>query len=190
MDLITDYVLVLSLQLDIIASFEIDDDTIEATDSGYDCPTSGGAANRGVLGPFGIVVFADKALLELTPIYFYVAKGPNGKAETHFCADELRLIFSCTNLLFIMMHSTYFNLLIFNTKHTLMFLIFTRIFYVFVSEWNVVIRRSSEAADVDKIVYGSKVPVVDGEKFTIRSLVCNLNFFAFISFFHMKFISN
>lgn len=75
-------------------------------------------------------------------------------------------------------------------KHTLIFLIFTRIFYVFVSYRNVVKCRSSEAADVDKIVYGSKVPVVDGEKFTIRSLVCNLNNFALISFFHMKFINN
>lgn len=31
--------------------------------------------------------------------------------------------------------------------------------------------RSSVAPDVEKIVYGSSVPVLDGEKFTIRSLV-------------------
>ncbi|KAL0359029.1 UNVERIFIED_CONTAM: Beta-fructofuranosidase, soluble isoenzyme I [Sesamum angustifolium] len=110
-------------QLDIVASFELDKETFEETteaDVGYDCPTSGGAANRGMLGPFGIVVLADENLLELTPIYFYIAKGPNGKFETHFCADEL---------------------------------------------------RSSVAPDVDKIVYGSKVPVLDGENLTIRSLV-------------------
>ncbi|KAI3471051.1 hypothetical protein Pfo_027714 [Paulownia fortunei] len=110
-------------QLDIVASFEIDIEAFEATaeaDIIYDCPTSGGAANRGILGPFGIVVLADETLKELTPIYFYVAKGPDGKAETHFCADEL---------------------------------------------------RSSEAPDVDKVVYGSKVSVLDGEKLTIRSLV-------------------
>ncbi|KAL3837893.1 hypothetical protein ACJIZ3_022484 [Penstemon smallii] len=110
-------------ELDIYASFEVDKVAFEAVneaDTGYDCPTSGGAANRGVLGPFGVVVFADEALTELTPIYFYIAKGANGKAQTHFCTDEL---------------------------------------------------RSSKAPDVDKIVYGSTVPVLDGEKFTIRSLV-------------------
>ncbi|KAL3647462.1 Beta-fructofuranosidase, soluble isoenzyme I [Castilleja foliolosa] len=110
-------------QLDLVASFEIDKEALEAIDEaeiGYDCTTSGGAATRGVLGPFGIVVLADEALSELTPIYFYIAKGKNGKAETHFCSDGL---------------------------------------------------RSSKASDVDKVVYGSKVPVLDGEKLTIRSLV-------------------
>nr|ADF27779.1 soluble acid invertase 1 [Phelipanche ramosa] len=112
-------------QLDLVASFEIDHkESVEAivgeAETGYDCPTSGGAAKRGVLGPFGVVVLADETLSELTPIYFYTAKGHNGKTETHFCADGL---------------------------------------------------RSSEAADVDKIVYGSKVPVLDGEKLSIRSLV-------------------
>ncbi|KAG8381496.1 hypothetical protein BUALT_Bualt06G0127900 [Buddleja alternifolia] len=110
-------------QLDIVASFEIDKEALELTseaETGYDCPISGGAANRGILGPFGIVVLADESLSELTPVYFYIAKGTNGKVETHFCADEL---------------------------------------------------RSSQAADVEKIVYGSKVPVLDGEKLSIRSLV-------------------
>ncbi|XP_057774485.1 beta-fructofuranosidase, soluble isoenzyme I-like isoform X2 [Salvia miltiorrhiza] len=110
-------------QLDVEVSFEVDEEAVEAVGeagAGYDCTTSGGASNRGVLGPFGIVVLADDKLTELTPIYFYVAKGPNGKTESHFCADEL---------------------------------------------------RSSQAPDVVKVVYGSSVPVVDGEKFTIRSLV-------------------
>ncbi|GFP88262.1 beta-fructofuranosidase soluble isoenzyme i [Phtheirospermum japonicum] len=110
-------------QLDLVASFEVDKEAVEAIDgaeTGYDCPTSGGAATRGVLGPFGIVVLADETLSELTPIYFYIAKGTNGKSETHFCADGL---------------------------------------------------RSSKASDVDKIIYGSKVPVLDGEKLSIRSLV-------------------
>lgn len=111
-------------QLDIVASFEIDKEAIEGLGEAdmvaYDCPTSGGAASRGVLGPFGIVVLADETLAEFTPIYFYVTKGPNGTIEAHFCADGL---------------------------------------------------RSSVAFDVDKIVYGSSVPVLKGEKFTIRSLV-------------------
>lgn len=83
------------MQLDVEVSFELEKEAIEAADgseAGYDCTTSGGAANRGVLGPFGIVVLGDEKLTELTPIYFYVAKGANGKAESHFCADELRLI--------------------------------------------------------------------------------------------------
>ncbi|XP_022855923.1 acid beta-fructofuranosidase-like [Olea europaea var. sylvestris] len=110
-------------QLDIVASFEIVKEAFEGTvesnvDSSYSCPTSGGAANRGKLGPFGIIVLADETLSEGTPIYFYVTA--NGKAETHFCADEL---------------------------------------------------RSSEASDVAKVVYGSKVPVLDGEKYSLRSLV-------------------
>nr|AFV59228.1 vacuolar invertase CvINV [Elsholtzia haichowensis] len=110
-------------QLDLVATFDIDEKAAEGLSEGessYDCTTSGGAANRGVLGPFGIVVFADQTLSELTPIYFYIAKGLNGKIQTHFCADEL---------------------------------------------------RSSIASDVDKIVYGSTVPVLDGEKLSIRSLV-------------------
>ncbi|KAH6804163.1 Glycosyl hydrolases family 32 protein [Perilla frutescens var. frutescens] len=112
-----------SSQFDLVASFELDEEEVKEDEEGeksYDCTTSGGAANRGILGPFGIVVFADERLSELTPIYFYIAKGPHGKTLTHFCADEL---------------------------------------------------RSSKASDVDKIVYGSEVPVLDGEKLSIRSLV-------------------
>ncbi|CAA2967645.1 acid beta-fructofuranosidase-like [Olea europaea subsp. europaea] len=112
-------------QLDIVASFEIDEDAFEGTveaeaDAGYSCPTSGGAANRGTLGPFGVIILGDKTLSEGTSIYFYVTKGANGKFETHFCADEL---------------------------------------------------RSSLAPDVDKVVYGSKVPILHGEKYSLRSLV-------------------
>ncbi|KAL8539585.1 hypothetical protein ACS0TY_001263 [Phlomoides rotata] len=108
-------------QADIVVSFDIDKKTIEeAANMSYDCSKSGGAVNRGPLGPFGIIVLGDETLSELTPIYFYIAKAYNGKPDTHFCADEL---------------------------------------------------RSSKASDVEKIVYGSTVPVVEGEKYTIRSLV-------------------
>ncbi|CAI9780538.1 unnamed protein product [Fraxinus pennsylvanica] len=110
-------------QLDIVALFDIDKDAFEETvetDDVYSCPTNGGAANRGKLGPFGIIVLADEKLSEGTPIYFYVIKGDSGKVETHFCADEL---------------------------------------------------RSSKAPDVDRVVHGSKVPVLDGEKYSLRSLV-------------------
>lgn len=59
-------------------------------DVGYNCTTSGGATARGVLGPFGILVLADDSLAELTPIYFYIAKGTDGSAKTYFCADQSR----------------------------------------------------------------------------------------------------
>lgn len=79
-----------------MATFHIDEAIASASASednmSYDCSTSGGAANRGVLGPFGVIVLADDILSELTPIYFYAVKGSNGNTHTHFCADELRLL--------------------------------------------------------------------------------------------------
>ncbi|XP_055827173.1 acid beta-fructofuranosidase [Solanum dulcamara] len=111
-------------QLDIEASFEVDEvalkGIIEVDNVGFSCSTSGGAASRGILGPFGVVVIADQTLSELTPVYFYISKGADGRAETHFCADQT---------------------------------------------------RSSEAPGVGKQVYGSSVPVLDGEKHSMRLLV-------------------
>lgn len=82
------------MQLDIEASFEVDkvalQGIIEADHVGFSCSTSGGAASRGILGPFGVVVIADQTLSELTPVYFYISKGADGRAETHFCADQTR----------------------------------------------------------------------------------------------------
>ncbi|CAK9181543.1 unnamed protein product [Ilex paraguariensis] len=110
-------------QLDIAAEFEIDKEALEATieaDVGYNCTTSCGSRGRGILGPFGFLVLADETQSELTPVYFYIAKGTGGSAVTHFCADET---------------------------------------------------RSSKASDVSKQVYGSKVPVLEGEKLSMRLLV-------------------
>lgn len=79
--------------MDIFASFEVDKDALASAveaDVGYNCTTSRGGAGRGALGPFGLLVFADKSLSELTPVYFYIAKGTDGKAHTHFCSDESR----------------------------------------------------------------------------------------------------
>lgn len=64
-------------------------EAIEA-DVGYNCSTSGGAAGRGVLGPFGLIVLADENLSELTSVYFYIAKGVDGGLSTFFCQDGLR----------------------------------------------------------------------------------------------------
>jgi len=87
-------------QLDIIAEFEIDNKSLEMTaqsNKEYECSTSGGAAERGALGPFGLLVLADDDLSEYTPTYFYVVKGSDGQLKTSFCSDQLRY---WTNILF------------------------------------------------------------------------------------------
>ncbi|PWA86168.1 beta-fructofuranosidase [Artemisia annua] len=113
----------LATQLDIVATFDIDKQALEAgleADVGYNCTTSGGSSSRGAYGPFGLVVLADESLTEQTPIYFYIAKGTDGVANTYFCADQT---------------------------------------------------KSSTAQDVTKLVYGSSVPVLQGESFSMRLLV-------------------
>ncbi|WOL13670.1 beta-fructofuranosidase 1-like [Canna indica] len=113
----------MATQLDIVAEFEIDPVALTATveaDVGYNCSTSGGAAARGMLGPFGLLVLADEGLSEQTAVYFYIAKGTDGQLTTHFCHDET---------------------------------------------------RSSRANDIVKRVVGSRVPVLDGEKLSVRILV-------------------
>lgn len=80
-------------QIDIEAEFEIDKHELEGAveaDIGYNCSTSGGAATRGVLGPFGLLVLASKDLSEQTATYFYVSRGTDGSLHTHLCQDELR----------------------------------------------------------------------------------------------------
>ncbi|XP_024971387.1 beta-fructofuranosidase, soluble isoenzyme I-like [Cynara cardunculus var. scolymus] len=110
-------------QLDIVATFEVDQEALKATsdtNDEYGCTTSSGAAQRGSFGPFGIAVLAHGTLSELTPVYFYIAKNTKGGVDTHFCTDKL---------------------------------------------------RSSYDYDGEKVVYGSTVPVLDGEEFTMRILV-------------------
>lgn len=80
-------------QLDIMAEFEVDSEALEATveaDVIYNCSTSSGAAGRGALGPFGLLVLAEETLSELTPVYFYIAKATDGSLQTFVCADESR----------------------------------------------------------------------------------------------------
>nr|CAA66237.1 invertase 5 [Tulipa gesneriana] len=112
-----------AIQLDIVAEFEIDGATLEASveaDLGYNCSTSDGAFGRGVLGPFGFLVLSDEDLSEQTAIYFYVGRKMDGALHTFFCQDEL---------------------------------------------------RSSKANDLVKRVFGSIVPVLHGETFTMRILL-------------------
>lgn len=63
---------------------------VNGSSTNYICSKSGGAAQRGALGPFGLLVLADKDQSEQTPIYFYVAKGIDGNFKTYFCADHSR----------------------------------------------------------------------------------------------------
>ncbi|KAJ0960235.1 hypothetical protein J5N97_001947 [Dioscorea zingiberensis] len=110
-------------QLDISAEFEVESSSlVEAmeADVGYNCSMSAGAAGRGVLGPFGLIVLADEDLSEQTAIYLYIARGIDGGLSTFFCLDEL---------------------------------------------------RSSKANDVLKRVYGSTVPLLEGETLSVRILV-------------------
>lgn len=79
--------------MDIVAEFEIDKEALEKTAQSnveYQCSTSGGAAKRGALGPFGLLVLADEGLSEYTPVYFYVIKGSDGHLKTLFCSDQSR----------------------------------------------------------------------------------------------------
>jgi beta-fructofuranosidase len=79
-------------QLDIEASFRLnssDVDALNEADVGYNCSTSSGAAMRGTLGPFGLLVLAD-GRTEQTAVFFYVSRGLDGGLRTHFCHDESR----------------------------------------------------------------------------------------------------
>ncbi|XP_015896625.3 acid beta-fructofuranosidase [Ziziphus jujuba] len=80
-------------QLDIIAEFELDEKALEEvyeSNEEFSCSSSGGAAQRGALGPFGILVLADDSRSEQTPVYFYVSKGSDGYLKTFFCTDQSR----------------------------------------------------------------------------------------------------
>ena len=83
------------MQLDIEAVFEVDAAAVQGVteaDVGFNCSTSAGAAGRGLLGPFGLLVLADDDLSEQTAAYFYLAKGTDGSLKTFFCQDELRYV--------------------------------------------------------------------------------------------------
>nr|XP_043628823.1 acid beta-fructofuranosidase-like [Erigeron canadensis] len=112
-------------QLDIMVEFELDKKVSSSLRVGagtvpYNCGGHGGAGVRDALGPFGLLVLANKNLTEHTPAYFYIAKGVHGDLNTLFCIDQ---------------------------------------------------SRSSIAKDVDKSIYGSTVPVLEGEKLKMRILV-------------------
>ncbi|XBI34737.1 hypothetical protein VPH35_120508 [Triticum aestivum] len=76
-------------QLDIEASFCLNTSDIAAhneADIGYNCSTSGGATNRGALGPFGLLLTNGHS--EQMAMYFYMSRSLDGDLRTHFCHDE------------------------------------------------------------------------------------------------------
>lgn len=80
-------------QLDIEATFRLSPSAVAAlteADVTYNCSTSGGAAHRGALGPFGLLLLATPNPGEQTAAYFYVTRGTDGELRTHFCHDESR----------------------------------------------------------------------------------------------------
>lgn len=65
-------------------------DSIDGANTTYSCNANGGAAERGALGPFGLLVLTDNDLTEQTPIYFHISKDAEGNFKTFFCADHSR----------------------------------------------------------------------------------------------------
>lgn len=74
--------------MDILAEFETELVGTGAVEEGYGC--SGGAVDRSLLGPFGLLLIADESLTELTPIYLRPTNATNAATDTYFCADETR----------------------------------------------------------------------------------------------------
>lgn len=64
--------------------------TMDATmDDHFDC-NQGGAAHRGLFGPFGLLVLADDDRQEQTAVFFYISYSKDGKWKTRFCSDQTR----------------------------------------------------------------------------------------------------
>lgn len=55
----------------------------------FDC-SQGGSAQKGIFGPFGIVVLADDLLQEQTAIFFYITPEVGGQWSTRVCSDQSR----------------------------------------------------------------------------------------------------
>lgn len=83
------------MQLDIELVFDYPDMTTSTQNGArhdvehFDC-NQGGAAHRGVFGPFGLLVLADENLQEQTAVFFYVSYSEESKWRTRFCSDQTR----------------------------------------------------------------------------------------------------
>ncbi|KAE8694581.1 hypothetical protein F3Y22_tig00110777pilonHSYRG00026 [Hibiscus syriacus] len=108
------------------------------------CKTNGGAAERGALGPFGLLVLADDSLSEQTPVNFYMAKSSNGELNTFFCSDLSRYENRSCSYITSLGRSLAMHILL---------------------------SESSKAPDVDKQIFGNFVPVLKDENLSLRILV-------------------
>jgi hypothetical protein len=142
------------VQLDVEVVFDYPNVAKAALDGhgesdGFDC-SQGGAAHRGVFGPFGLLVLADENLQERTAVFFYVSYSEDGKWRTRFCSDQTRCVsFEITVPVLPVTHVEQFS------KRRSTFLC-----------------RSSLLPDVDTTVYGSFVEVLPSEDFlSLRVLV-------------------
>jgi len=83
------------VQLDVEVVFEYPDisavsvqDTAAFNDH-FDC-SQGGSAHRGMLGPFGLLVFTDNDFQEQTALFFYISRTSGDQWTTTFCSDQSR----------------------------------------------------------------------------------------------------
>lgn len=141
----------MATQLDITAEFEIQGiDSFKATTVAESNITECIYADtRTSYGPFGLAVLADESLSELTPIYFRLVENDDGSLKTYFCADESRL---------------FEHLISFVERFPVVSTLDQKCFQI-------IARRSSLAPEVLHTVYGSEIPVLEGEKYTVRTLV-------------------
>ena len=86
-----------SVQLDIEVVFDypnvtkvVHEDATHDDSYHFDC-SQGGAAHRGLFGPFGLLVLADERQKEQTAIFFYVSYSRSkDQWTTRFCSDQTR----------------------------------------------------------------------------------------------------
>ena len=154
------------MQLDIEVVFDYPNITKLSLDGGqmddgdhFDC-SQGGAAHRGVFGPFGLLVLADENFQERTAVFFYVSYSKEGKWRTRFCSDQTRYLtrYSASQLQFQLQKATCSIICI--PHHVLSVIAPHKLC------------RSSLLPDVDTTVYGSFVEVLPSEDFlSLRVLV-------------------
>lgn len=77
-------------QLDVNVEFVVDQEALKSTVGDDVINNCSVAAVRQALGPFGLLVLADKSLSEFTPVYFYIAKASDGTVKNWFCTDQSR----------------------------------------------------------------------------------------------------
>jgi beta-fructofuranosidase len=83
------------VQLDVEVVFEYPDIsavTVQETaafNNHFDC-SQGGSAHRGILGPFGLLVFTDNDFQEQTALFFYISRTSGDQWTTTFCSDQSR----------------------------------------------------------------------------------------------------